>query len=126
MLNTGDSKIEIIFSGNDISDVESEHSEIKEATRKDIGKPGIYIMCISKRLHSEKYLPLIWGYNIYKEHDRWHIVSTNHGREDVEYIIKTNGKELHFIISDNMFENAIDLHMAAYKSAFQPYYHIIG
>ena len=126
VLNTGDSKIEIIFSGNDISDVESEYSEIKEATRKDIGKPGIYIMCISKRLHSEKYLPLIWGYNIYKEHDRWHIVSTNHGGEDVEYIIKTNGKELHFIISDNMFENAIDLHMAAYKSAFQPYYHIIG
>ena len=66
------------------------------------------------------------GYNIYKEHDRWHIVSTNHGREDVECIIKTNGKELHFIIPDNMFENAIDLHMAAYKSAFQPYYHIIG
>ena len=83
-------------------------------------------MCISKRLHSEKYLPLIWGYNIYKEHDRWHIVSTNHGGEDIEYIIKTNGKELHFTISDNMFENAIDLHMAAYKSAFQPYYHIIG
>ena len=62
----------------------------------------------------------------YLRTDMFQIFLTFLFAEDVEYIIKTNGKELHCIISDNMFENAIDLHMAAYKSAFQPYYHIIG
>ena len=126
VLYKGNSKIEITLLNEDVSDVESEYSEIKEETRKDIGKPGIYIMCTSKRMQSEKHFPLIWGYNIYKEHNHWHVISTNHGGEGVEYTASRKGNALHFEISDDMFENVIDLHMAAYKSAFQPYYHIIG
>ena len=126
VLYKGNSEIEITLFNEDVSDVESEYSEIKEETRKDIGKPGIYIMCTSKRMQSEKHFPLIWGYNIYKEHNHWHVISTNHGGEGVEYTASRKGNELHFEISDDMFENVIDLHMAAYKSAFQPYYHIIG